>query len=69
MSQPRIIYDGVHFIIAGERVYDYHQGTNWNAADKQRRNNVKVTNTWCFFFLRFQEKCKRIKHKSTAELQ
>ena len=49
MSQPRIIYDGVHFIIAGERVYDYHQGTNWNAADKQRRNNVKVTNTWCFF--------------------
>ena len=63
MSQPRIIYDGVHFIIAGERVYDYHQGTNWNAADKQRRNNVKVTNTW------FQEKCKRIKHKSTAELQ
>ena len=45
MSQPRIIYDGVHFIIAGERVYDYHQGTNWNAANKQRRNNVKVTNT------------------------
>ena len=71
MSQPRIIYDGVHFIIAGERVYDYHQGTNWNAADKQRRNNVKVTNTWCFFLsaVFFQEKCKRIKHKSTAELQ
>ena len=50
MFQPRITYDGVPFIIAGERVYDYHQGNNWNAADKQRRKNVKVKNTWCFFF-------------------
>ena len=25
--------------------YDCHQGTNWNAADKQRRKNAKVTNT------------------------
>ena len=49
MSQPGITYDGVPFIIAGERVYDYHQGTNWNAANKQRRKNVKVTNTGCFF--------------------
>ena len=43
-----ITYNGVPFIIAGERVYDYHQSTNWNAADKQRRQNFKVTNTWCF---------------------
>ena len=28
MFQPRITYDGVPFIIAGERVYDYHQGNN-----------------------------------------
>ena len=49
MFQPRITYDGVLVIITRKRVYDYHQGTNWNAADEQRRNNVKVTNTWCFF--------------------
>ena len=42
MSQPRIAYNGVLVIIISKRVYDCHQGTNWNAADKQRRKNAKV---------------------------
>ena len=48
MSQPRITYDGVPFIITEKRVYDCHQGTDWHAADKQRRKNAKVTKTRCF---------------------
>ena len=45
MSQPRITYDGVPFIIIiGKRVYDRHQGTDRHAGDKQRRKNAKVTN-------------------------
>lgn len=35
MSQPRITYDGVPFMIAGKRVYDCHQGTDRHAAEKQ----------------------------------
>ncbi|XP_078349678.1 uncharacterized protein LOC144634557 [Oculina patagonica] len=41
MSQPRITYDGVPFIITGKRVYDCHQGTDRHAADKQRRSEAK----------------------------
>lgn len=36
MSQPRITYDGVPFIITGKRVYDCHQGTDRHAANRQR---------------------------------
>ena len=43
MSQLRITYDGVPFIITEKRVYDCHQGTDWHAADKQRRKNAKMT--------------------------
>ena len=49
MSQPRITYDGVPFIITEKRVYDCHQGTNRHAADKTRRKNAEVTNTGVFF--------------------
>ena len=48
MSQPRITYDGVPFIITEKCVYDCHQGTDWHAADKQRRKIAKETNAWCF---------------------
>jgi len=44
MSQPRITYNGVPFIIIGKRVYDCHQGTDRHVPDKQRRKNAKVTN-------------------------
>ena len=43
MSQPRIKYDGVPFIIIGKRVYDCHQGIDRHVADKQRRKSAKVT--------------------------
>ena len=49
MSQPRITYDGVPFIITEKRVYDCHQGTDRHAADKPRRKNAEVTNTGFFF--------------------
>ena len=45
-------HDGIPFIITEKRVYDCHQGTDRHAAEKQRRKNAKVTNTWCFL-LRF----------------
>ena len=48
MSQPRITYDGVSFIITEKRVYDCHQGTDRHAAEKQRRKNAEVTKTRCF---------------------
>ena len=44
MSQPRVTYDGIPFVITGKRVYDCHQGTDRHASDKQRRKNAKVTN-------------------------
>ena len=49
MSQPRITYDGVPFIITEKRVYDCHQGTDRHEADKPRRKNAEVTNTGFFF--------------------
>ena len=36
------------FVFTEKRVYDFYQGSDWHAADKQRRKNAKVTNTWCF---------------------
>ena len=53
MSQPRITYDGVPFIITEKCVFDCHQGNDRHAADKQRRKNAKVKNAWCVFLLQF----------------
>ena len=50
MSQTRITYDGVPFIITEKPVYDCHQGTDRHAADKARRKNAEVTNTGFFFY-------------------
>ena len=52
MSQTKITYDGVPFIITEKRVYDCHQGTNRHAADETRRKNAGVT-TQEFFLQQF----------------
>ena len=42
-SQPRILYDGVPFIITGKRVYDCHLGTDRHTADKEKLKSKTVS--------------------------